>query len=48
MAAPENSAVVQRIYTCQTCKKNDTDANLFKLVKITSVGFVICKDCWDD
>ncbi|NWN87028.1 MAG: hypothetical protein HLX51_00575 [Micrococcaceae bacterium] len=48
MAALEDSAVAQRIYTCQTCQKTDADASLFKLVKIDRVGFVICKDCWDD
>jgi predicted SprT family Zn-dependent metalloprotease len=48
MAAPENSTTAQRYYTCQSCQKHSTEPQLFKLVKIDRIGFVICTACLED
>ncbi|WP_161485757.1 hypothetical protein [Enteractinococcus helveticum] len=48
MAAPENNVAAQRDYACQSCQKYSTEAQLFKLIKIDRIGFVVCTDCLEN
>lgn len=32
-------------YTCQQCGKADTNQDLFRLIAVLGIGFVVCKDC---